>query len=72
MSSFGSPVGRVGGAPEGQHHGAPPAPDMGTPRGESATVEPYLRGPISAKLDRQVRLCVTGSNRHRIQEYEKL
>ena len=49
-----------------------PAPDVETPHGESATVGPYFWGPISLKLDRQGRLYVTESNRHRIQIYEKL
>ena len=48
-----------------------PAPDVTTPHAESARVEPYFWGPISVKLDRQGRLYVTESNRHRIQIYEK-
>ena len=49
-----------------------PGPEVTTPHGESARVEPYFWGPISVKLDRQGRLYVTESNRHRIQIYEKL
>ena len=49
-----------------------PGPDVETPYQESARVEPYFWGPISVKLDRQGRLHVTESNRHRIQVYEKL
>ena len=49
-----------------------PGPDVETPYQESARVEPYFWGPISVKLDRQGRLYVTESNRHRIQVYEKL
>ena len=46
------------------------ADDVATPHEESARIEPYFWGPISVKLDREGRLYVTESNRHRIQVYE--
>ena len=49
-----------------------PGPDLETEHQVSARVEPYFWGPISVKFDRQGRLYVTESNRHRIQVYEKL
>ena len=42
-----------------------------TPHLTSAQTEPYFWGPASVKLDRDGRLYVTESNRHRLQIYQK-
>ena len=42
-----------------------------TPHLTSAQTEPYFWGPASVKLDREGRLYVTESNRHRLQIYQK-
>ena len=43
-----------------------------TPHEESARIEHYFWGPVSVKLDREDRLYVTESNRHRIQIYQRV
>ena len=50
-----------------------PDPSMfgGDPHEESAHIEKYFWGPTSIKLDKEGRLFVTESNRHRIQIYER-
>jgi DNA-binding beta-propeller fold protein YncE len=45
--------------------------EVETPYEESARTEPYFWGPISVKLDREGRLYVTESNRHRVQVYSR-
>ena len=47
----------------------PLAPDVDTPYEESARIERYFWGPVSVKLDREGRLYVTETNRHRVQVY---
>ena len=42
-----------------------------TPYHVSSQTEPYFWGPVSVKLDKQQRLYVVESNRHRIQVYQK-
>jgi len=44
----------------------------GDPHEESAHIEKYFWGPTSIKIDREDRLYVTESNRHRVQIYEKI
>ena len=41
------------------------------PYDESARIEQYFWGPVSVKLDRDDRLYVTETNRHRVQVYER-
>ena len=45
------------------------ADDVDTPYEESARIEHYFWGPVSVKLDREGRLYVTETNRHRVQVY---
>ena len=45
------------------------APEVDTPFEESARLESYFWGPVSVKLDRESRVYVVESNRHRIQVY---
>jgi DNA-binding beta-propeller fold protein YncE len=46
-------------------------PDMIDPYYISSQTEPYFWGPMSVKLDREGRLYVVESNRHRFQVYQK-
>jgi DNA-binding beta-propeller fold protein YncE len=46
-------------------------PHLNTPHHISSQTEPYFWGPVSVKLDRESRLYVTETNRHRIQVYQK-
>ena len=46
-------------------------PHLNTPYLVSSQTEPYFWGPISVKLDREQRLYVAETNRHRIQVYQK-
>ena len=43
-----------------------------TPYHVSSQTEPYFWGPVSVRIDRQQRLYVIESNRHRIQVYQKM
>ena len=45
-------------------------PHLDTPHHISSQTEPYFWGPVSVRLDRQGRLFVTESNRHRFQVYQ--
>ena len=47
----------------------PLAAGVDTPYEESARIERYFWGPVSVKLDREGRLYVTETNRHRVQVY---
>ena len=47
----------------------PLADDVDTPYEESGRIEHYFWGPVSVKLDREGRLYVTETNRHRVQVY---
>ena len=46
-------------------------PHLNTPYHISSQTEPYFWGPISVKLDKEQRLYVTETNRHRLQIYQK-
>jgi DNA-binding beta-propeller fold protein YncE len=46
-------------------------PHLNTPYHISSQTEPYFWGPVSVKLDRENRLYVTETNRHRVQIYQK-
>ena len=46
-------------------------PHLNTPYHVSTQTEPYFWGPVSVKLDREGRLYVTESARHRFQVYQK-
>ena len=46
-------------------------PHLSSPHDISSQTEPYFWGPVSVTLDREGRLYVTESNRHRFQVYEK-
>ena len=43
----------------------------GDPHEESSHIEKLFWAPVSVKLDRDGRLYVTESNRHRVQIYER-
>ena len=47
-------------------------PEVTTPHEESARIEQYFWGPVSVKLDREGRLYVTETNRHRIQVFQRV
>ena len=50
----------------------PTLPDhLNTPYHVSSQTEPYFWGPVSVSLDREGRLYVTETNRHRFQVYQK-
>ncbi|MCI0858409.1 MAG: hypothetical protein J4N81_06700, partial [Chloroflexi bacterium] len=50
----------------------PPLPDhLQTPYHVSSQTEPYFWGPVSVTLDREGRLYVAETNRHRFQVYQK-
>ena len=50
----------------------PPLPDhLSTPYHISSQTEPYFWGPVSVTLDKEGRLYVTETNRHRFQVYQK-
>ena len=50
----------------------PPLPThFNTPYHISSQTEPYFWGPVSVSLDREGRLYVTETNRHRVQIYQK-
>ena len=50
----------------------PTLPDhLKTPYSVSSQTEPYFWGPVSVSLDREGRLYVTETNRHRFQVYQK-
>jgi hypothetical protein len=44
---------------------------LNTPYHVSSQTEPYFWGPVSVSLDREGRLYVTETNRHRFQVYQK-
>ena len=46
-------------------------PHLSSPYAVSSQTEPYFWGPISVTLDKEVRLYVTESNRHRFQVYQR-
>jgi DNA-binding beta-propeller fold protein YncE len=46
-------------------------PHLNTPYHISSQTEPYFWGPVSVKLDRENRLYVPETNRHRVQIYQK-
>ena len=46
-------------------------PHLNTPYLISAQTEPYFWGPVSVKLDREGRMYVAETNRHRLQIYQK-
>ena len=46
-------------------------PHLNTPHLTSSQIEPYFWGPVSVKLDREGRLYVPETNRHRVQIYQK-
>jgi DNA-binding beta-propeller fold protein YncE len=49
----------------------PLPPHLNTPYHISSQTEPYFWGPVSVTLDRQNRLYVPETNRHRVQIYQK-
>ena len=49
----------------------PLPPHLNTPYHISSQTEPYFWGPVSVTLDRENRLYVPETNRHRVQIYQK-